>query len=169
MNKRICTKCGKGKPEDITNFGVDKRRPIGLCSQCRKCLRIKNREYMRKRIRTAEQKAQDCRNHAKWHLTDKYKSWRLMRDFGITLEQFNQAFEKQGGICAVCGRPETATINGKIFWLSVDHDHNTGKVRGLLCHKCNIALGHLEENPVIIQSLLTYITKGTEYVKALSS
>ena len=49
--------------------------------------------------------------------------------------------EKQNGVCAICGNPETATSHGTIRRLSVDHDHETGEVRGLLCSKCNFALG----------------------------
>lgn len=60
--------------------------------------------------------------------------WRYRKTYGITLEQYDEMFRQQGGACAVCGSVP------KKNRLSVDHDHATGKVRGLLCMNCNIAL-----------------------------
>lgn len=73
------------------------------------------------------------------------RSW-LMRQFGITLEYYNELLEAQSGCCALCKLPEKVkTRNGQVRRLAVDHDHKTGRIRGLLCFRCNIALGHLEE------------------------
>jgi hypothetical protein len=55
----------------------------------------------------------------------------LKRRYGITPEQYQKMLDRQGGICAICGRPP------KTLRLSVDHDHRTGRVRGLLCYQCN--------------------------------
>lgn len=88
---------------------------------------------------------------------DVYRAKKLKKLYGITLDQYNKVFEQQGGVCKVCGRPETATRNDKLKHLAVDHNHNTGRVRGLLCAGCNTALGYLSENPVVIKSLLDYI------------
>jgi hypothetical protein len=65
--------------------------------------------------------------------------------------------EKQGGTCAVCKVEETIQIFNATISLSVDHNHLTGKVRGLLCRNCNLALGLLNEDPETIQALAKYI------------
>ena len=66
--------------------------------------------------------------------------------FGITEEQFLSMLEEQEGVCGICGGPETDKIKGKAKRLAIDHDHETGEVRGLLCSKCNRAIGLLEDN-----------------------
>lgn len=63
-----------------------------------------------------------------------------MHFYGITPEQYAELFRKQNGMCAICHQPP----RGKMKSLSVDHDHNTGKVRGLLCITCNRAVGYLD-------------------------
>ena len=80
--------------------------------------------------------------------------------YGTEATIYRELFEEQGGVCAACGRPERyKTKAGRVMRLSLDHDHSTGEIRGLLCHSCNRALGHLEENPVLIACLLTYAQK----------
>ena len=75
----------------------------------------------------------------------------LQRDYhGFTSNDYDALFLKQGGVCAVCGQQQARHLH-------VDHDHTTGTVRGLLCHGCNAALGHLRDNPTIIRRLLQYI------------
>jgi fructose-1,6-bisphosphatase len=66
-------------------------------------------------------------------------SRQLKRNFGITLAEYDQMLEDQHGICAICGG-----VNPDGKRLAVDHDHETGKVRGLLCTSCNTRLGFLE-------------------------
>jgi len=81
----------------------------------------------------------------------------LKRSFGITPEQYNEMLEAQGCKCAVCGGDCI-----RYDKLSVDHDHRTGVVRGLLCHRCNSALGLLQDDEVIIYNLLQYLQKYHE-------
>ena len=65
---------------------------------------------------------------------------RLKCEYGITLEDYNKLFDEQNGCCAICGKHQSEFKRP----LSVDHDHNTGKVRGLLCTPCNNGLGVYE-------------------------
>ena len=67
-----------------------------------------------------------------------------MRRFGITEVDYWIIHKTQGGVCAICGLPETRAYKGYITRLVVDHDHATLKVRGLLCHTCNTGLGSLK-------------------------
>ena len=76
----------------------------------------------------------------------------LRRSFGMTQEEYEARLREQGGGCAVCGRPPK---QGKS--LHVDHDHETGYVRGLLCFSCNAALGHFHDDIDRIDAALTYV------------
>jgi hypothetical protein len=66
---------------------------------------------------------------------------KLNTSYGISLREYDELWEKQKGVCAICERPETTKQHGRMARLAVDHDHKTGKVRGLLCRKCNNMLG----------------------------
>lgn len=81
---------------------------------------------------------------------DELKDAYLRREYGITLEQYRAMFEAQAGACAICGKPE----NGRV--LAIDHNHETGEVRGLLCGTCNLALGVVEH---YLPGALAYLAK----------
>lgn len=66
--------------------------------------------------------------------------------FGITEAKYYEMFTKQNGVCAICRQPETEKRLDKIRSLSIDHDHKTGKVRGLLCMHCNAGLGNFRDS-----------------------
>lgn len=80
----------------------------------------------------------------------------LMMNYGITPEDWEKLFESQNGECASCGDvpPEDAKRR-----FHVDHDHSTGTVRGILCHSCNVALGHLKEDQERIAKLGLYLAE----------
>ena len=79
--------------------------------------------------------------------------------YGLTKQQYDNLLCAQEGVCAACGQEETQfDIRVNAFKkLAVDHDHSTGKVRGLLCHNCNTALGLMQEDPTRIRMLKEYI------------
>ena len=71
----------------------------------------------------------------------------LKTKFGISLEEYDELLEKQNGVCAICKEPNTIKgRGGKPLPLAIDHDHNTGKIRGLLCATCNIAIHKAEQD-----------------------
>ena len=85
----------------------------------------------------------------------------LLNKYGITLEQYEELFEKQGGVCALCKKPETARRNKKAEGgerLAVDHCHDTGVVRGLLCFKCNTAIGALGDTQEAAVRAMNYLS-----------
>jgi hypothetical protein len=81
----------------------------------------------------------------------------LSRKFGITIDEYDRIFEKQNGVCAICNNPETKIIKGVVAFLSVDHDHKTGKVRGLLCSKCNMGIGYFNDDPFLLNKASQYL------------
>lgn len=82
---------------------------------------------------------------------DRIRDNQLRRNYGITLDDYNRLNNEQNGVCAICRQPE---VNKQ---LSVDHDHKTGKVRRLLCSKHNTALGLVEEDIVILETMIEYL------------
>lgn len=87
------------------------------------------------------------------NFSDKKANSRLLREYGITLDQYNQMFEEQEGKCAICGKHQSELK----FALAVDHNHDTGEVRGLLCRKCNTGIGLFDDNKSLIHNALTYL------------
>lgn len=85
------------------------------------------------------------------------KAYRLRANYGLTHEQYDAMLSAQGGVCAICQKPETRVIRGVLMPLPVDHDHVTGKVRALLCHRCNATIGFMDENPDRLRRMASYI------------
>jgi hypothetical protein len=79
----------------------------------------------------------------------------LKKKYRMTLDDYRQRFDAQGGVCATCSLPEKR--KGRERYLCVDHDHKTGKIRGLLCHDCNTALGNVHDNCDILRALIAYL------------
>jgi len=86
-------------------------------------------------------------------------SWRdvhLRRRYDITEADYNEMVERQQNLCAICKQPERNGYKGRTE-LCVDHDHSTGKVRGLLCNHCNRALGLLGDNISSLTNAINYL------------
>lgn len=80
------------------------------------------------------------------------------RKYGITLQKYEEMYEKQGGLCDICNRPETTLGHkGTLVSLSVDHCHKTGKIRALLCRSCNTMLGGSRDNIDILLNAIRYL------------
>jgi hypothetical protein len=90
---------------------------------------------------------------------DRIRAARWLTRFGITPEEYDARLAAQGGHCAIC--PSTTPVKGKFF--HVDHDHETGKVRGLLCMNCNTGLGHFKDSTGLLRAAAEYLTtRGTK-------
>ena len=85
---------------------------------------------------------------------------RLLKTYGIDLARYEEMYESQNGLCAICQQPETFKSRGTVRLLSVDHDHATGLVRGLLCNNCNVGLGNFQEDPRLLRVALAYMEGG---------
>lgn len=76
-----------------------------------------------------------------------------MRQYGITAERFREMERDQKGLCAICG------TRGRHKRLALDHDHTTGRIRGLLCSDCNWMLGHAKDDTASLESAAAYLRK----------
>lgn len=147
ITEKQCTKCGIVKPTDA--FSPDKRRPDWLQGQCKACRceqmrqireadMDKAREISRRSFAKNRKKGTEYRLEWKRRNRDKVRGYALKERYGITIEQLNAMKEAQGHRCAMCGKELTARAH-------TDHDHTTGKVRGILCGGCNLGLGYVEK------------------------
>lgn len=108
----------------------------------RKEIYRKNIEHIKKRDREHYYKTRD--RHRELHISKRY---------GISVERYREMFKVQKSLCAICG--ESETVKNKV--LSVDHNHKTGEVRGLLCGHCNRALGYLREDISLLPKIQKYL------------
>ena len=76
---------------------------------------------------------------------------KLLSRYGLTVEQYEVMYEAQARGCAICGEPPQRQR------LSIDHDHSTGEVRGLLCERCNSVLGRVKDDPMVLVSAASYL------------
>lgn len=137
MNSKLCPKCKTEKTLD--NFHKDPRNKSGYTSWCNFC----RRENAKQWTKTNPEKAKRSRRNTC-----------LKRMYGITLSDYEFMLEKQNKSCAICNTKEPG---GKGNSFVVDHCHTTGKVRKLLCTKCNCAIGLLNEDPTLFDAAKKYL------------
>lgn len=137
-----CSKCKKIKPAE--GFYKDLNTKTGLASRCKIC----HKQACKKYRKTEKGKMVQMQGGKKYRNSRKgkqlYRAWRLNNNYGLTINDYNEIVKNQNNLCAICGLSEIAKQGKKMQVLSVDHNHNTRRVRGLLCRKCNQALGLLE-------------------------
>ena len=128
--------------------------------ECRQCGQVA--EYVAHQGRICRPCRREYNNQ--WHHANgggkrrSYKDYALRKLYNISYDEYMEMLTLQGNVCAICKRPETRKSSGsEPKYLSVDHDHVTGKVRALLCHDCNVALGYLKDDPTRIAGLLDYL------------
>lgn len=85
-----------------------------------------------------------------------------LKSYGLNHDSYDELLRNQKGLCAICNRKETAKRNGVYKNLSVDHNHTTGKVRGLLCQRCNVSIGLFEDRPDFMLNAIKYLQSTTE-------
>lgn len=145
-----CKKCGEIKPfSDFYVMRVNKNGTNCYSPRCKTCLRVDGTAYYHT---LPKEKKDERRKKTVDKLGKEYfKNHRLKNNYGITLEQFNEMYQNQNGLCYICSKE----IVGK--QVKVDHNHSTGQVRKLLCHNCNTALGLLGENPSVFYRCAEYL------------
>lgn len=177
---KACSQCGEVKPS--SDFGLLTSCKDGLKPSCKPCARKQQRAYRLRHI-GEERRCSDCgvtftvsnvvsycrdcfnrrgrervkrlraENPEAAHLWKKDKH--LRHSYGITLAEYDTILKGQGGGCAVCGVSSSGDRK-----LSVDHCHATGRVRGLLCNRCNYALGQFDDRPELLRQAALYLEAG---------
>lgn len=131
---KICTSCKEGKT--LGEFHKNRNREDGRhdqCKECRKLFSVNNKE----------------------RLSEKDREYRLKNKFGLTVDEYDSLFETQQGCCAICGTHQVNLSRR----LAVDHCHNSGEVRGLLCPNCNTGIGNLRDSIELLQKGVKYLEK----------
>lgn len=142
VTDKYCSSCKQYKP--VEEFYKNKRTADGLNNYCKSCKKRCDHNWYASHPRTDEQKKENG----------------LRAHYKIGSSEYDKMLGAQGGMCAICKQPETVIDKRtkKVRRLEVDHCHRTGKIRGLLCRKCNTALGILERHGKEgLQSLLRYL------------
>lgn len=140
---KICSICKKEK--ELEAFYKKSSNSDGLNCRCKECVNLQ-----------LKHRYASNQNH---RINSKNRS--LRRKYGISIEEYEFLAKAQNYRCKSCGEQETSPNSHKtgICALAVDHDHKTNQKRGLLCGKCNKALGLLDDSPKKIQALLEYLSK----------
>jgi len=129
------------------------KQQMSLYSQNNKeVLRQKKKDYYNKNKEKFKEKMQQYDKKVKERRSDALQK----QKYGISLEQKAQMIKEQGGTCRICKNPLEPGRKSP-----TDHDHKTGKVRGILCNKCNIGLGMFKDNIEYLQSAIEYLNKNT--------
>lgn len=156
---RICPACREEKPttqfSPTTKPGPGGRRYTTFNSRCKPCRNTYNRDWYE------ANREQRRRYHKDWITREPRRRMegKLRERYGLTLKQYDAMVTRQGGLCAICRKP-----NGKKFpdgtpqFLVVDHDHTTGVVRGLLCDLCNHGVGCFRDSPDILNAAIAYLS-----------
>jgi hypothetical protein len=129
-DSKRCGHCTRTLP--YTEFTSDKTRADGLRHNCRECNQAWSRAYYR---RASVRQRRD---------------WDLRKTYGLTHDEYDLILEAQGGACALCRRIPKKPLH-------VDHDHTTGRVRGLLCPRCNQTLGRFGDSIEGLQRVIDYL------------
>jgi hypothetical protein len=127
------------------------------CKKCKEVKQLKDFEHD-KQGNICRNVCRLCRNKRRKEYGTRsgigLKKYRLQYHYGLTLDQFNQMNTDQNGVCKICNR---ISLNKWGTELVVDHCHITGKVRGLLCDKCNKGLGQFEDNISVLEKAIQYL------------
>ena len=117
---------------------------------------------LKKRNYRKTHKKEEKERNKKYKNPYKRREYKLKKEYGIDIIKYKQLLLKQNEVCAICLRPEkTKHQSGKIKTLSIDHNHKTGKIRGLLCHTCNVGIGLLNDDPEILDNAKNYLLSFT--------
>lgn len=134
-DSKVCSRCLEIKKKDqYLSVGKSRR----LANYCNDCVPLAARELSEKKVE--QDRAYYQREH---DIIREQQVWaRLEKRYSVTREQYEVKLEEQGGVCQICKKPCSTGQR-----LVVDHNHDTGQVRSLLCKGCNFRLGNLEDKP----------------------
>lgn len=154
MKTKICSRCKIDK--SIEEFYIKDSISGKRKSWCKECQAKYIQEY---KAREGEVLRDKWRKASRKYTTEDKRRNKTLRQYGLTEEDYNRMYDEQEGKCGICGKSTT---------LVVDHNHDTGEVRRLLCNKCNVGLGCFNDNLLLLQRTVDYIAGWTGVVPALS-
>ena len=135
-------------------------KPKSLEQNCRKCRKIRQQaNYAAKRVEYNQRSKQWALKNLARRRTQARHSY-LRKKFGMSADAYEQMRLSQNGKCLICGTIPTSRIDSKgkeRGILHVDHDHISGKIRGLLCHNCNLGLGSFKDNLTLLRQAVVYL------------
>lgn len=164
ITHKVCNKCTT--IFSLTEFHKDKSKKDGCHSICKYCQKQnkENRKEEAKKVRQVYEKKNAKAIKEYWknynsntNLKIKLKEKHLVKSYNISLEELELLKVKQNYSCAICFTNEKDCSRQTLF---VDHNHDTGKVRGLLCSQCNSALGLFYDNKVILNNAIGYLNNN---------
>lgn len=162
---KTCRMCEQHKPMD--DFHANRRERDGRRGECRECFNAYQRERWLAREDIRQSKAI---RDAEWRRNNPdrqkaiHRRHNLKRNYGMTVGQYEAMLRAQSSGCAACGSKDNGDSRFDTF--AVDHDHRTGKVRGLLCSQCNFALGHVNDDPDRLMALAAYLLQHSDVLTA---
>jgi hypothetical protein len=159
VSEKLCKKCGCTKP--LSAFGSDKRRKYGVTTACKACRNPQSKKWRDlnpERVKEINAKNRDMRREYYQSPARKrrYRNTDLIRRFGISHDDYEVILNSQGGVCAICKK--VRTDKGKQHMV-IDHSHENGHIRGVLCSQCNKALGCFCDDVNILKSAIEYLTE----------
>lgn len=169
-----CYRCHKTKL--IKEFARNSHARKGLCCNCKECQRILRKERRLKldlgRVPIESKQCVRCKEtkpvsefDSNLHNTDGFTTYckeckyrrQSLKTYNLSPQESDMIFKGRSGKCAIGNSVETAVRNGRVRKLSIDHSHKTGKVRGLLCQRCNSALGLARDDSSILRKMAEYL------------
>lgn len=153
ITNKLCTKCKKTKSELDFYFSHTRGAYYSKCKQCQKDYATVWGKNNKERKNLNAKRSNKRTYHRR-------RNYSLLKNFGITTDQYNKLLVDQNNVCKICLSPETGTVRGRIKPLAVDHCHKSGKIRGLLCARCNTFIGLAKENTSILNSAIVYLIDG---------
>jgi len=165
LQSKACGKCGVTKTlDDFYSNIATKDGKTSLCKECKKAENKKWRDSNRGKVSQIKKNYafrnwEAIREHQKKYrekhkveMREYRRRWNLAKRYGITIDEFTEILDSQGGICAVCGKGAKRQV--------VDHDHSDGQVRGILCVRCNVCIGGLGDTLEGLMKAVRYLEKA---------
>lgn len=152
---KICRTCGEERP--LSDFHVSRNRHDGRDVVCRFCRRTERAARYRRDPEGAQRRTREW-NERNPERVAEYQRRHRLRKLGVAYEddQFDRLLVEQDGRCAICGTDEPGGRGG----FHVDHDHETGQVRGLLCDLCNRGLGYFADDVERLLAAVDYLRRA---------
>jgi Recombination endonuclease VII len=125
--------------------------------RCKECTNTKTRAYAKANPMLTKQRKAAWHNAIQPSGLTKNKEMHLRKGYGLSGDDFSVLLKAQGYKCGCCGGPFAANSHKRP--MHVDHDHRTGKVRGILCGGCNLILGHAKDSVEVLQRAIFYLQK----------